>query len=525
MRHAIKVACLFLLCASLWPIGCRRPSQSFVIALSDNIGSIDPLGASTVDAASERVRVLMFNSLVKKDAKSNYIGELALDFTPSSDNLTFTFNLRDDVKFHDGHPFTSADAKYTLDLVVSSRFGKSASFYEGTDENRKSYIKSVEAPNPQTLVITTTRPWAGLLSSLVPISIIPKDSYPTQKVHPLGTGPFKFQSYNASLQVLDVEANQEYWDGPPSISALRVRVISDMSTLQAELLSGRVDLAPLPTSLSPEAIQLLERDANLQVKVFKGSNINLLTFNTSRPPLDEIPVRQAIAYAIDRRSMVHDRLLDKGAIAHSILPEECWAYSSGNTYPFNPLKAKRLLDEANRKDPDGDGPRPRFDKPLVLKVSGNSVVSKDCAGMIQNYLKNVGIPVKIEIAELNNLIDQLRRGNFDIFLGQWVGGNQDPIFYKDLVASSEIPTETRPSRNRSRYQNKEVDALISEAENTFDHERAILLYAQIQEIVSRELPIFPLWYPANIAIAKKRVGNITIDPSGDWSFVKNLTLN
>ena len=101
---------------------------------------------------------------------------------------------------------TSADAKYTLDLVFSSTFAKSASFYEGTGANRKSYINSVEAPDPKTLVVTLTKPWTGLLSNLVPVSIIPKDSYATQKDHPLGSGPFKFVSYDGS-QALDLEAN------------------------------------------------------------------------------------------------------------------------------------------------------------------------------------------------------------------------------------------------------------------------------------------------------------------------------
>jgi peptide/nickel transport system substrate-binding protein len=525
MIRPVRVARLFLVVIVLWPTGCVPPRQSLVIALSDSFRTIDPLGSPAVDAASERVRVLIFNSLVKNDDKSDYSGELASDIKRSSDNLTYTFSLRDGIRFHNGHLFTSADAKYTLDLVLSSNFGKSASFYEETDNQRTSYIKSVEAPDARTVVITTSRPWTGLLSSLIPISIIPKDSYATQKDHPIGTGPFKFKSYDSSQQVVDLEANKEYWDGPPKISALRVRVIADMNALQAELRSGRVDLAPLPTSLSPDAIQLLEKDPNLQVLQFKGSNINLLTFNTTQPPLTDIRVRQAIAYAIDREGLVRDLLLNEAMIAHSILPEDCWAYSSGQKYSFDPTRAKQLLDEAGLKDPDGDGPEMRFEKPLVLKVSGNSVASRNCAGVIQHNLKDVGIPVTIDIAELNTLIEDLQRGNFEMFLGQWVGGNRDPVFYKDLVASSNIPTETRPARNRSRFANKEVDALIAEAASTFDREKAKGLYAQIQDIVSREVPIFPLWYQANIVIAKKRVGNIKIDASGNWSFVRNLTLD
>ncbi|HEV7799279.1 MAG TPA: ABC transporter substrate-binding protein [Pyrinomonadaceae bacterium] len=520
--------CLFLalLMAVLIPLGCRRNRSGgpFVIALGDNIRTIDPIGSPSVDAASERIRTLMFNSLVKKNEKFDYVGELASDIKRSDDDLTFTFTLRDGVKFHDGRPFTSADAKYTLDLVFSSTFAKSASFYKGTGAARTSYIKSVEAPDAKTLVVTTVEPWTGFLSNLVPVAIIPKDSYAVQKDHPLGTGPFKFVNYDGSQQVLDLQANPDYWEGAPHIATVRVRVVSDMNALQAELRSGRVDIAPLPTSLSPDAVKLLGQDPKLQVLQFTGSNVYLLTFNCSQPPLNEVRVRQAIAYAIDREGMIRDLLLGQGKIAHSILPEESWAYHAAEKYSFDPERAKKLLDEAGLKDPDGDGPQMRFAKPVVFKVSGSNVSGKAYAGVIQNYLKNVGIPVGIETAELNTLFDELRRGNFQIFYGQWVGGNQDPIFFKDLFATSEIPTETRASRNRSRYSNPELDKLIDEAINTFDREKAKVLYARIQEIVARDVPVLPLWYQANIVIAQKRVGNIKVDASGDWGFVKNLTV-
>lgn len=511
---------LLLICAAPLPLGCDGyPKSPIVIALGDNIRTIDSLGPPSVDAASERVRVLMFNSLVRKDKEFNYEGELASDIKRSDDNLVFTFPLRDGIKFHDGRSFSSADAKYTLDLVLSSpHFAKSTGFF---DSEKKSYIKSIEAPDPRTLVVTTIRPWTGLLSNLVAIPIIPKDGYPQKD--PVGTGPFKFKSYDSSKQELDVEANPDYWDGPPTIQTLRVRVITDMNVLQADLLAGRVDIAALPTSLSPTAIELLEKDPNLQVNRYFGSNINLLTFNTTQAPLNDVRVRQAIAYAIDRESIIRDLILKQAMIAHSILPRESWAYSPGQIYSFDPSKAKQLLDEARLKDPDGDGPQMRLAEPIGLKVSGSSPASKNCAGQIQSYLRNVGIPVKIQIAELNTLLDEeLPHGKFDIFLGQWVGGNQDPVFYKDLTATSEIPTPTRPGRNRSRYTNEKLDDLIDQAMNTFDEEKAKGLYAQIQDIVSRELPIFPLYYQANIAIAKKNIGNIKVDASGNWSFVKNL---
>ena len=505
-------------------LACRRQSNVFVIALSDNLKTIDPIGSPSVDAASERVRTLMFNSLVKKDEKFDYVPELASNIQRSEDGLSFTFALRDGVTFHDGRPFTSADAKYTLDTVLASTFAKAASFFEGSGANRKAYIKSVEAPDTHTLVIHLNNPWTGLLPNLVPISIIPKDSYESEKTHPLGTGPFKFKSYDQSQQVVEMEVNPNYWDSTSQIPAVRVRVISDSNAMQAELRSGRVDIAPLPTSLSPDAIKALASDPNLNVAQFPGSNLNLLTFNTSSPPLDNVKVRQAIAYAIDRESMIRDLVLGQGQIAHSILPEASWAYTPGQTYHYDPAMAKKLLDEAGFRDPDGDGPQMRWATPLMFRISGSSAAARQYAGVIQNYLKSVGVPVSIETSELNVLLDSLRRGQFQMTYGQWVGGNQDPIFYRDLFASSEIPTETRAARNRSRYSNPELDKILAEAANTYDHATAAPLYAKAQEIISRDVPVFPLWYQANMVIAKKSVGNIHVNASGDWGFVKDLTL-
>jgi peptide/nickel transport system substrate-binding protein len=502
----------------------RRGAGVFVIALSDNVKTIDPIGSTSVDAASERVRVLMFNSLVKKDEKFDYVPELASNIQRSEDGLTFTFTLRDNVTFHDGRPFTSADAKYTLDTMLANSFAKSASFFEGVGANRKGYVKSVEAPDAHTLVIQLNKQWTGLLPNLVPIAIIPKDSYESQKTHPLGTGPFKFKSYDQSQQVVDLEANPNYWDGAPHISELRARVISDSNALQAELQSGRVDIAPLPTSLSPDSIKALGSNPNLTVHQFVGSNLSLLTFNTKEAPLDNVKVRQAIAYAVDRESMIRDLLLGQGKIAHSILPESSWAYTPGTTYHFDPTTAKRLLDEAGLRDPDGDGPQMRTNKPIVFRISGSSASARQFAGVIQNYLKDVGLPVSIETSELNVLFESLRRGQFQMTYGQWVGGNQDPIFYHDLFATTEIPTETRASRNRSRYSNPELDKILDEAANTYDHAKAAPLYARAQEIISRDVPVFPLWYQANMVIAKKSVGNIKVNASGDWGFVKDLTV-
>jgi peptide/nickel transport system substrate-binding protein len=524
-RKFITLLLVFVI-ASFSLMSCKRRSDAFVIAYSDNVSTLDPIGSTTVDAASERMRVLMFNSLVRKNDKFDYVGDLA-DYQRSDDGLTYTFTIRDGIKFHDGRPLTSADAKYTLDTLLfgdlASKSGKAASFFETTDGNKQSYITSVEAPDARTVVLHLRKQFPQLLPNLVPISIVPQGSAAQQKDHPLGTGPFKFVSWDQSQQVLDLEANQDYWEGAPHIPALRVRVITDANAMQAELRSGRANMAPLPTNLSPDSIKALKQDANLQVQQFPGANVNIITFNVTSAPLDKVQVRQAIAYAIDRESIVRDLYLGQAQIAHSILPENSWAYTPGQKYSYDPEKAKQLLDEAGFRDPDGDGPQMRFPQPIVIKINAASTAARNVASVIQDYLKKVGIPMQIETVENNTLRSQLLQGQFQLTYGQWVGGNTDPVFYKDLFESSEIPTKDRASRNRSRYSNRDLDILIEEAVNTLDQKNAAVTYSKVQDIISRDLPLFPLWYQANIVVARKGVGNIKVRADGDWEFVRQVT--
>jgi peptide/nickel transport system substrate-binding protein len=507
-------------------VGCRnRDKNVFVIVQSDNISTLDPVGSPTVDAASERVRVLMFNSLMRKNEKYEYVNELASEMPKvSEDGLTVTFTLRDNVKFHDGRPLTSADAKYTLDTMLNSNSGKAASFFEGAGASKQALITGVEAPDARTLIIRLKKRMPQLFPNLVTIGIIPQGTAAQQATNPLGSGPYRFKTFDKNQQVLDLEANQEYWEGAPNIKQLRVRVIADANALQAELKSGRVDLVPIPTNLTPDAIVSLGQDANLKVEQFPGSNIVYLGFNVQSAPLDKAAVRQAIAYGIDRERLIRELQLGQAKLAHSILPEESWAYTAGQTYAYDPARAKKILDDAGFRDPDGDGPQMRFASPIVFKISSGSVATRQYSTVIQNSLKEIGIPVEIETLEFNSLLEQLRRGQFQMTTSRWVGGNQDPMFLRDLFASSEIPTQERAGRNRSRYGNPELDKILEEAVNTIDQQRAAALYKQAQEILSRELPMLPLWYPANVVIARKSVGNIKLDGSGDWGFVKTLTV-
>ena len=536
-------ACLLLSAFCLLSFGCRRRAgDAFVMVLEAEQKSIHPLLGS--DAASERYRQLMYNSLMKKNERLDYVPELAESATVAPDGLSVTFVLRDGVKFHSGKPLTSADVKYTFEQLLrpNSPSPKSPSFFEtvpasggqggGANSNaakpaggqpataKLPFITAVETPDARTVVFRLRRQWLELYANMLPIGIIPEGSFDTLEQSPNGTGPFKFVAQNKGQRYVDMAANEEYWEGAPSIKKLRVRVILDAGTQQAELMSGHAHIA-LNTALTPDAVVALGKSPHLTVAQSPGANIQYLGINTEAEPLNDARVRRAVAYAVNREVLVKYLLQGQGRIAHSMVPPESWAYAEGQVYNFDPDQAKRLLDEAGLPDPDGDGPRPRATKPIVMKISATNAIGRQSAGVIQNDLKRVGLNVSIETLEDNTLREQLVNGQYHLTIGRWVGGNQDPIFLRDLFTF--LMGKGNYRFNRSRYSNPEVDKLLGEAVNTADRARAAELYKRAQEIISRDMPTLPLWYPNNIAIAQKTVGNIQVDPSADWKFMRSVT--
>lgn len=514
MPKAILI--LFLLIFSL---SCRtRTTEIVTVALPEKFSSFDTLTLTGSDAAAERVRSLMFNSLVRKNEKFEYVGELAKEIRPSEDGKVITFVLQDNVKFHNGKEFTSTDVKYTFDELFKSNGFKAGAFADTVDEQRVPHIVSIETPDPKTVVFTLSRASLQnqLLSNLVAIPIIPEGTVANQKNQPIGSGAFKFVGFDQSQNIVELASNPDYWEGAPKIQKLRVKTVIDANSLQAELQSGSVDIAPLPTNLSPDTLKSLGSNPNLKVEQFNGSNIQYLQFNTESQPLNNVKLRQAIAYGIDRAKIINELLFGQATIAHSILPVESWAYNAGTKYSFDLNKAKQLLQESGYKG-----------EVIKFKLTASNVAFSQYSQVIQNSLKEIGINVELETLDPNVLRQQISLGQYQMNTGIWVGGNQDPIFLNDLFTTKKIPSEKAKVSccNRSRYSNQEVDKLIEQAFNSTNREQAKELYFKAQEIISNEVPMLPLWYPANMVVANKRITNIKISPSGDWSFIKNITAN
>lgn len=510
--------CLLILVGVLMIAGsCRRTGSEYVtVALPESFSTLDTLTSTASDSAAERVRNLMFNSLVKKNENFEYVGDLASNIATSEDGKTITFTLREGVKFHNGNDFTSVDVKYTFDKLFESKGYKSGAFFDTVDGKQVPHISSLEMPDPKTVVFTVGRPALAnqLLSNLVAIPIIADGTADQQKTNPIGTGPFKFVAFDQSQNTVELESFPQYFEGAPKFAKLRVRTVTDASGLQAELQTGGVDIAPAPSNMPPDTLKLLSETANLKVEQFDGSNIQYVGLNTTSAPLDNPKIRKSIGYAIDRDKLIRELLSGQAKIASSILPAGSWAFSPGTQYNFDPEKSKQLLREAGYKN-----------EPIKFKYSSGNAAFNSYAQAIQSSLAAVGLNVQIETLDPGTLRTQLAQGQFQMNTGVWIGGNQDPIFLKDLFTTGRIPGPGVACCNRSRYSNPQVDKLLEEAINEIDREKAKQLYVQAWEIISNDLPLLPLWYPANMVVANKRIGNIKMNASGDWTFLKDITVN
>ena len=514
MRNFTAILIVIL---SIGSYACRRTGGEYVtVALSDPFTTFDTLTTEKNEAAAERVRNLIFNSLVKKAENFDYIGELASEIKTSDDGKAVTFVLRDNVKFHNGKPFTSRDVKYTFDELFRSKGNKSFAFFDTVNKQQIPHIVSIDTPDPKTVVFTIQRPALRnqLLSNLVAIPIISEGTSADQKTNPIGTGPFKFVGFDQSQNPVELAAFAEYWDTPAKVQKLKIRTVTDASALQAELQTGGVDIAPVPSNLPPDSVKALSGMPNLKVEQFDGSNIQYVGLNTQAPPLDNVKVRQAIGYAIDREKIIRELLSGQAKIAFSILPSSSWAFTPGVQYNYDPAKAKQLLKESGYKN-----------EPIKFKFASGNAAYNSFVQAIQSSLLDVGLNVEVEPLDSITLRDQLARGQFQLNTGVWIGGNQDPIFLKDLFTTGRIPGEGVACCNRSRYSNPDVDKILDEAVNEVDRDKAKALYAAAWDKISSDVPLYPLWYPANIVISNKRIGNVKIAPSGDWTFIKDITVS
>ena len=500
--------CLCLVvCLALSGCAQRKPDPHTAVMLIESSPlNLDPRIGT--DAQSERIGELIFEGLVRRDNDFQLRPRLAESWE-IPDPLTYVFHLRRGVCFHDGRAMTSADVKWTLDSLLdgSVRSAKSSAYR---------YIDRVEARDEFTVIIRLKEPYAALLWNLSDgaIGVVPAGAGEELARNPVGTGPFRFVSQEQDRQVL-LERNPEYWGTPAALGRVRFNVVPDATTRALELRKGSADVEL--DALPGDMVAMLARQPQLRLEQAPGTSYQYLAMNLRDPILQDVRVRQALAYAIDRGPMIHYLWHDMARPANSILPPQHWAYDPGaRFYPYDSAKARELLDEAgHRPGPDGV----RFH--LLMKTSTDEGTRLFCA-VLQQQLRAVGIALDIRSYEFATFYADVVKGAFQLYSLRWVGGsNQDPDVFENVFDSASFA----PRRaNRGYYSNPEVDRRIAEGRRSVDAQQRTAIYAKLQELLNEELPYVHLWWSDHVMVHSNRMENVQIDSAGSYDFLRTATL-
>jgi peptide/nickel transport system substrate-binding protein len=505
-RPGLWITCLLIL-AALLASGCaqQRDPETVVMIIESSPISLDPRVGT--DAQSERIGELIFDSLLRRDSNSNLVPALA-ERWEVLDPLTYVFHLRSDVRFHDGRPLTSRDVRYTFESLLNGeiRSPKSSSFAR---------IESIESPDDRTITITLKEAYASFLWNLTQgaIGIVPEGAGPDLGRSPVGSGPFRFVRAAQDEGVL-LAGNPDYWGTAPRIAGIEFRVVPDATTRALELRKGSADIAL--NSLTADMVRALEREPHLAVTQAPGNSYQYIGLNLENPNLTQ-PVRQAIAYAINREELV--QYLWSGLVrpADSILPPEHWAHAPDlYTYHHDPQKALDLLDQAGLV-PGPDGIRLRIEMKTSTDQTG-----RELAAVLQDQLSEVGIALDIRSFEFATFYADIVKGNFDMFSLRWAAGNDDPDIFEYCFDSSKFPPN---GANRGRYSNPEVDRLIAQGRSAAGMEARRAPYLEVQHILNEELPYIHLWYTDNVAVHNRRVSNLNLFPNGNYDFLTEVELS
>jgi len=467
--------------------------------------NLDPrIGA---DAYSAHVDGLMFSSLVARDAHFNVIPDLAQSWDVPNP-LTYVFHLRPGVKFHDGRPLTSADVKYTFDTIL---FGALKTPKRGGFK----MVTSLEAPDEATVIFHLSEPYASLLSTIVSpaIGIVPRGSGAEIAQHPIGTGPFRFVSATTDEEIV-LERNDNYFGGAPKIERLRMRIVPDPIVRALELRKGSADATI--NSLTPDTVVTLAKERGLAAVEEPGTSVAYLSFNFDDAILAKRDVRQALAYATDRATIIKYLLRGQARQAQSLLPPNHWALDADvQQYDFDPARAEKMLDAAGYPR-RGDGVRLR----LTLKTSTDEFTRLTSAAIADQW-KRVGVVLELRPLEFATFYSDITRGSFQMYTLRWVGANTDPDVFEYVFGSKRMPPV---GANRGHYRNAELDVLLDQARVEMDQGRRKNIFARVQEIVARDEPYINLWYVDNVCVHRDRLEGITMSPGGGYDFLVSAFL-
>ena len=507
LRTSLRTTILAgMLAAWLLPLlSCSQPpdANTLVMIIESSPTNLDPRVG--IDGQSERIDELLFDALLTRDEHFNVQPGLA-ERWENPDPLTYIFHLHRGVVFHNGQPLTSRDVKWTFDSLLQGklRSTKSAAYR---------FVDHIDTPDESTVVFHLKEPYASLLWNLSEgaIGIVPYGALDETTSKPIGSGPFKFVSAEQDKEVI-LERNDSYWGTIPRLARVRFTVVPDATTRALELRKRSADLAI--NALSPDTVVALESEPNLQIERGTGTILAYLAFNTRDPLLRDVRVRQAIACAVDRGPLLQYIWRGFAQPASSVLPTQSWAYeATAPAFTYNPEKANQILDQAGYRLQNGV----RFH--LTMKTSTEES-TRLLAAVLQQQLREVGIVLDIRTFEFATFLADVTRGAFQFYSLRWIGGNEDPDIFENFH-SSRFPPK---GANRGFYSNPRIDALIDQARRETDQTARKKLYAEVQEILAQDVPYINLWYFDNILVHSKRVRNLTLNPSGNYDFLKTAEI-
>ncbi len=465
----------------------------------------DPQGFdSHITSAHSSFEILenVYEQLVTVDENLNMVPALAESWEVSDDNLTWTFNLREGVRFHNGRPLTSDDVVYSYERIMNPDTGSGVSWRFGS-------VESVEAVDDLTVAIHLTEPSPNLLGRIGGyggMAIIPKEIVEdgTVDTHPVGTGPFKFVEYVPGDRVV-LEANPDYWEeGKPYLDGVTFKPIPDETVRLTNLLAGEVDWVD---SLPPQRVTELATSGEVIVDKVSGGDYWYIGVNTTREPFNDVRVRQAIAYAIDRAEVTAAAKWDTAAANQGPIPPDSFWYYDHQPYGRDLEKARQLLAEAGY--PDG------FETEFMPTSFYEETVRT--AQVLQAQLSQIGINADIRTLEWGTWLEEEGSGNYDMYLCGWLGNIDPDDFYYAQHHTDQI-------FNFTGYSNPELDELLDAGRVETDEATRKDIYNQVQQIIIDEAPYVYLYNPAVVNAWQPHVRGYHALPSAAIRF-KNAWLD
>ena len=455
----------------------------------------------TNNTSGNRVGQLIFNGLVRLDNELVPQPALAESWDISEDGLTYTFHLRKGVKFHDGADFTSADVKYTYDQILDEA-------NNAPNRNRYAAVTGVECPDDETVVfnlnITNTAFMAYMDLGIIPVGAM--DDAAAFGTAPIGTGPYKAESYTLNSQTV-LKANPDYWAGKPATETINVFVINDNSTRLASLESGDVDFVCSPLTASD--LELVEGNEDLVMNVVPGLGFTYLGFNVEDPIIGDLAVRQAIAHMTDKQNISDVIYSGMDTPGKTPLLSSSWAYDESlKDLECSKEKAEKVLDDAGWKDSDGDGIRDKDGKPLAFTLSTHTDDTSrfQVVEYLQNQLKDIGMDVDVSLTEWASFSEAMTQRSLQVWVAGWL--NQlDPDRMYDMFY-------TDGGSNYGCYSDADVDAALDAGRQSSDEAKRAENYQFLAQTVTDNVWYVTLVEQAYVSIHSNKLEGYTVYPSG-----------